>query len=214
MTTPTIRRRPRLAAALLLLLPALIAPACTLQQDHKRMARAFIDGRTPEEALAAAAPDFTIRIGDESTPPIARDQFREMTQWDATLNADADIRDIHARGQTAVAKFHESNDFSRLLGHPGWNATMTFWFDEQKSGGLISEALYVPAPDNQPWQPYLEPALPYLRANYPDQLAAYYPDDTLVMTAESARAWRRVLTDWRKSTDTRTPEVSETASTN
>lgn len=192
---------PRPLGVALAILPALLLPACALQQDHKRMARAFLNGRTADEALAPAATDFEIWFGDTTTPPVSREQFREMIQWDATLNADAEIHSIHARGESAVAVFHEDNDFSRLLGHPGWDATMTFWFDQDQHGGLITSALYQPHPDNEPIEPYLDRALPYLREHHAEQLAAFYPNDTLVTTPESARAWRRMLTDWRQSID-------------
>jgi hypothetical protein len=187
--------RPLLAVALLL--PAVILPACAVQQDHKRMARAFLNGRTAEETLAPASMDFEFYVDTADSEPMTRDQFRDAIQWDVTLNRITDIHQMHSRTNTATAVVHETNDFATLLGHPGWDATMTFYFDDPLHGGLICDALYQPSPDNPPLQPYLDAALPYLRAHHPDTLAEIYPDGTLVMTAETARAWTTLLTEWQ-----------------
>lgn len=188
-------RRALLAA--LLLLPATTLPACAVQQDHKRMARAFLNGQTVEETLAPASMDFRYYVGTADSEPMSRDQYRDALQWDVTLHRTTEIRQIHSRTNTATVAIHQTNDLATLLGHPGWDATITFYFDDPLHGGLITDALYQPSPDNPPIQPYLDAALPYLHANDADTLAAIYPDDHLLKTAETARAWTQLLTDWQ-----------------
>lgn len=185
-------------AALIALAPLALA-ACALQQDHKRMARVFLTSDHADHALATAAHDVELRIGSEDAPPIPRDEFRRREQWDAALNRATTIKSLHSRGVTAVAEVHETNDFARLIDHPGWDATMIFKYDDHTHGGLISDVLYLPDPQTPSWRPYLEPALPYLRQNHADKLARFFPNDQIVYTAESARAWKSMLTAWRES---------------
>lgn len=185
-----------------LLLPGLLLPACAVQQDHKRMARAFLNGRTAAEALAPASMDFRFYLGGPDVPPLTRAAFYDAIQWDTTLRRTADIIRMTSRADTTTALFRETNDLTRLLDHPGWVATITFSFD-RSHGGLITEAIFEPDPANEPIAPYLDAALPYLREHHPETLAAIYPERTLIMTAETARAWVRLLTEWRAATDRR-----------
>ena len=178
----------------------LFVSGCATTQ-HGRARRAverYLSAPTLAAAAALLSPEYQISFGETTAAGVDRAAAVDMLQWDFALNPYRRIDDITVNAQGAVVvRVHEENDFSRLIGFPGWNATSTFTVD---ANGLITSQHYVPDPRQTDWRPYLEPALQWLRQNRPEVLARIFPDGKLVRTAEAAREWVSVLKAWRLAT--------------
>ncbi|HEX7831585.1 MAG TPA: hypothetical protein VF787_18160 [Thermoanaerobaculia bacterium] len=125
------------------------------------------------------------------------DKARTATSlaWDFALDPEYRIDALNASGDTVTVRHHETNDFARLLGFPGWDATSTFIV----SGGLIVSQKYQPVPNQPAWQPYLDKALPWLNEHFPTAMARLYVNGKIVQSDEAAREWVEVLRAWRNS---------------
>ena len=106
-----------------------------------------------------------------------------------------------------TARCHEENDFSRLIDFPGWDATVTWWFD---SRGRISAQLTVSSKHERDFRNWLAPAIPWLREHRPADLDWLYPEGKLQRSPEAAGRWVIVLTEWRTATG-RSPVVIQSA---
>src|SRR5262249_18607011 len=108
------------------------------------------------------------------------------------------ITEFSVNDDAAIVVMHEDNDFSRLIGHPGWDGTITYFFTED---GHIKGSAFTPTPGCNPsWRPYMDAALPWLRENRATELAAVFPDNKLKQDAQGATTWTRILTEWRAAT--------------
>ena len=185
----------RTAAVLL----AFSAAACATTQSGKarRAVERYLSAPALEAASALLAPEYRIWFGERSGAGTDRAAAIAMLQWDFALNPYHRIDEMTVNDGTVVVRVHEENDFSRLIGFPGWNATSTFTVDEN---GLITSQVYVPDPAQADWRPYLEPALTWIRTNRPGVLERIYPGGKLAQTADAAREWVAVLKAWRRAT--------------
>jgi hypothetical protein len=116
--------------------------------------------------------------------------------WDSELHATLRADSIGARGGHVTARVHEDNDFSRLIGHPGWDALLSLEVDE---GGAIVTEVYQPLENAPSWRPYLQRALPWLREHRSAALDRDFAGGRLVESRESAREWRAMLKAWRQA---------------
>jgi hypothetical protein len=135
---------------------------------------------------------FETKEGDGTTKAELADNA-----WDDALHARSRIVALHAEGRTVTVQAHEDNDFSLLLGYPGWDPTITY---EVSPEGRITSALYLPRGGAPSWRASLDAALPWLREHRADSLVRIYPDGKLVRTRETALEWVQVLRDWRQAT--------------
>ncbi len=143
--------------------------------------RSFLASSTLETALAHLVPEY-------------RKTVTAMLAWDYALHPAHTIESMEVRTDTAILRAHETNDFARLLDFPGWTAVRTFRVHE----GRIVASTYDPVPNVPDWRPYLERALPWLRAHRAEALARAYPNERL--NREAAGDWVAMLTDWRAAT--------------
>lgn len=182
-----------------LLFSVILISACATTHEGRirRAVERYLTAATLDEASALLAPEYRIWFGERSGDGIEREAFIDMLRWDFALHPYHRIDELTVRDGTVVARIHEENDFSRLIGFPGWNATSTFTVD---ANGRITSQHYVPDPAQADWRPYLEPALAWIRENRPDALPRIYRDGRLVRTAESAREWVTLLKLWRQAT--------------
>jgi len=123
--------------------------------------------------------------------------LKSFMQWDGPMHPDIRINSYTVNDSVWTVKFLEQNDFTKLIGFPGWKGTMTFTFD---SKGFIAETYYVPDGDNPPYKPYLSPALEWLRKNKPQELNEVYQDNRLIQTEITANKWRELLKQWKNET--------------
>lgn len=162
--------------------PSLASPLTDIQSRNKRNLERYLAADDPAAAQALLAPSYRPR----------------MLDWDTALHPRRTISLLAVNEDAAVAVIHEDNDFSRQIGHPGWDGTITFLFD---GDGAITKTKFTPTPGKNPsWGPYLEPALPWLREHRAQELAAVYVDRHLVQTGDAARTWTKILRDWRAAT--------------
>jgi hypothetical protein len=159
--------------------------------------RQYLSSDNLESAISYLAPDYKLRFDTRPEGGMNRKQVVRMLEWDFALNPQHRIADMQVNGLQVVVRFHEDNDFSLLIGHPGWDAVSTFTVSES---GLITSQLFMPEQGQADWKINLEEALPWLRQNHSDILAKIYPNSRLIQRAETAREWTRILRDWRAAT--------------
>ena len=192
------------ATCITLLFPLTAVPNHTIQPpaSPEETIRKYLAAKTRETALARLASDYRLFFDKKVGTGLSKTQVADMLDWDFALHPKHRIKEMKRYGRQVVVQTHEDNDFSLLIGFPGWDATSTFLVNE---AGLISEQLYVPRPGQPEWKPYLEKALPWLRENRAEALARIYPDNRLKQTAESATEWVKVLREWRQATGQKDP---------
>jgi hypothetical protein len=178
-----------LAAGVLLRCASAHAPAAAVQR--------YLDAQTLGEAASALAPDYTLWFDERRGNGINRASALDMLQWDYALHPRHRVLATSVRGNEVTITLHEDNDFSQLLGFPGWNATSTFVVD---SGGRIASQVYVPKAGQPDWRPYLDAPLAWIREHRPEVLPRIFPDGKLARSAEAAREWVEVLRAWRTAT--------------
>jgi hypothetical protein len=149
------------------------------------------DFRAASDALADG---FRLWFDRREGPGMSAAEMRGLFEWDRACAAELEQRELTFEGDRAIGVFHETNEFARLLGFPGWTARVTFWFDEH---ARIAGQLYEPLPGPS-FEEAFAPALRWLQANRPHELAAVYVDGRIVHSAESAERWLQLLREWRE----------------
>ena len=181
------KRRVWLALALIALLRCASSrtPAATVQR--------YLHATSLDEAASVLGPDYRLWFEERRGAGIDRTATLTMLQWDYALHTRHRVDDLQVHGKEVVATVHEDNDFSLLLGFPGWDATSTFMTDD--SGHIVSQ-LYVPKPGQPDWRPYLDAPLAWIREHEPEVLPRIFPNGKLNQSAEGAKEWVRVLRAW------------------
>jgi len=122
--------------------------------------------------------------------------LQSLQKWDGPLHPDIKIISYSRSRNTWTLRINERNDFTKLIGFPGWKATEVITFDDS---GLISEAMYVPQPNQPNYKDWLKPAVEWLQATAADSLRDVYQNGKLIQTGTTARKWVRLLTRWKHS---------------
>ena len=120
--------------------------------------------------------------------------LQSFQNWDGPLNPDVKILAYAGKDGYWVIKFKEQNDFSKLIGFPGWKGSMIIRFN---ANDLIGETIYVPDPANPSYKPWLQPALDWLEKNFPEELKTVYENKKLVKNEISAHKWKFLLKKWK-----------------
>jgi hypothetical protein len=170
--------------------------ASTTGNDPVRVVRSYLAAQTLEQALSALAPEYRLWFGERSGEGLDRARVAKMLEWDYALHPRHRVSSITANGAEVTAQVHEDNDFSLLLGFPGWDATSTFTVD---ASGRIASQLYVPNGAAE-WRPYLDAPLAWIRQHHPDALPRIFPNGKLAQTRETAAEWVALLRAWRAAT--------------
>jgi len=137
---------------------------------------------------------FLERKGDGKNKAAALQSF---LNWDGPLHPDVTLINYNADGNKWTVEFVEQNDFSKLIGFPGWKGTETIIFNGKKK---IREVLYVPDEDNPPYKKWLQPAVDWLQQNKSHELGEVYQGGKLIQSPEAARKWVELLRLWHKET--------------
>ena len=124
--------------------------------------------------------------------------LRSFLNWDAPLHPDVTILNYSADGNTWKIEFNEQNDFSKLIGFPGWKGTEIIRFNSRKK---IEEVIYIPDPGNPSYKKWLQPVVDWLQKNKPGELDEVYKNGKLVQTSETAKKWISLLQLWHRETD-------------
>ena len=129
--------------------------------------------------------------GDDKTTSLTA-----FNNWDGQLNPDVKILNYLSKDNIWFVRFNEQNDFSKLIGFPGWKGSMSVTFD---SKGLIAETIYFPDSTNPSYKKWLQPALDWLGADSPNELNDVYQNNKLVKTEQAANQWKSLLKKWNDS---------------
>jgi len=121
--------------------------------------------------------------------------LQSFLNWDAPLHPDVTVTSYKVDADTWTVQFLEQNDFSKLIGFPGWKGTETIIFNGKKK---IHEVLYVPDDDNPPYKKWLQPAVDWLQQNKSDELSEVYKGGKLIQTSKTASKWVELLHLWHK----------------
>lgn len=197
----------RLSASATLVALIALAGGCATTHPHQRTLDAYLAARQAGDIDAARrhlAPDARIWFGEKTGPGRPKTLTGGWGAWDIEMHAVNTYDDVAITDETIAATFHERNDFSRLIGFPGWRSRSTFWLDEHDR---ISEQLYEPLPQHPPQSACFDAPLEWARQHRPDVLAEIYPDDQFAPSTETARRWRELLIDWRTDTGLPIPEA-------
>jgi hypothetical protein len=125
--------------------------------------------------------------------------LHSFMSWDGPMHPDIKMLHHSIHGRTCTVDFLEQNDFSKLIGFPGWKGRAVFVFTSKK---YIQRYTYFPDSTNPPYKPYLEPALDWLEKNKPEELKLVYQNKKLVQNQNSAKLWVQLLKQWREQTQT------------
>lgn len=174
----------------------LLVCGCASTRGPVDAVRAYLASQTLEEALSVLAPEYRLWFGARTGEGLDRARVAKMLEWDYALHPRHRVDSLTANGNEVTARVHEDNDFSLLLGFPGWDATSTFTLD---ANGRIVSQLYVPAGSTE-WRPYLDAPLAWIREHHPDALPRVFPNGKLAQTRETAREWVSLLRAWRAAT--------------
>lgn len=182
----------------------LLICGCASTSDPAARVRAYLSSRTLEQALSALAPEYRLWFGSRSGDGLDRARVAKMLEWDYALHPRHRVDSVTVNGSVVTARVHEDNDFSLLIGFPGWDSSSTFTLDEQ---GQIVSQMYVPTGSTE-WRPYLDAPLEWIRQHHPDVLPRIFPNGKLAQTRETAREWVSVLRAWRAATGQPDPTTS------
>ena len=153
-----------------------------VQERNKRTLQQYLSADSPEAAERVLSPTYRPRL----------------LAWDTSLHPHRTVSLLAVNEDAAIAVIHEDNDFSRLIGHPGWDGTLTVLFNPD---GAITATHFTPTPGKNPsWGPYMDAAMPWLREHRAAELEVVFPDHHLRQDAEGARTWARILREWRAAT--------------
>jgi len=123
--------------------------------------------------------------------------LQSFLNWDAPLHPDVHILNHKKSGNTWKVEFNEQNDFSKLIGFPGWKGTEIIRFNRKK---MIDEMIYIPDETNPNYKNWLQPAADWLQKNRPIQFREVYKDGKVIRTSETAKKWISLLQLWQKET--------------
>ena len=157
--------------------------------------KAYLNASTVEQKGRFMAEDFHSYFAERKGK--GEDKKKALAgfqQWDGHLHPDVAILSHEKKENGWLVYFNEQNDFSKLIGYPGWKASMWFSFDRQ---GLIMQTIYFPDTTNLPYKKWLQPAVDWLKIHMPGELNTVYQDNKLVKTEAAATKWKALLQKWR-----------------
>ncbi|MEO0482846.1 MAG: hypothetical protein AAF138_04420 [Planctomycetota bacterium] len=172
--------------------------ACAVQEDRDALLD-FLSADSETEAMSHIADDFalTVQRPDGSLRGLDRAQLEDAVGWNAATNTRYEYRDLWFEGKKAQAVFSETSDFYRLLDEPGWEARLTFRFNDDHKIHTID---YQPISDHAGLGARMSQAIAWAQTNRPNELAAIYANNEIPRDRETARRWVQLLQDWRAAT--------------
>jgi len=167
---------------------------CTNKIYMKKITAYLNAADTTEKSKYLAADFHSFFISKETSGKNKSQALKSFQNWDGPLHPDITIISYSFRDNNWTVYFNEQNDFSKLIGFPGWKGTTTFVFNDD---GLIQETMYAPDSTNLSYKSYLQPAVQWLQKNMPAELSEVYKDGKLIQTEVTAIKWRILLQQWQ-----------------
>jgi hypothetical protein len=161
-------------------------------------ATAYMNASNPEDKSKYMAEGFRSYFAENGKGD-GKNREQVLTsfmEWDGPMHPDIPIQKYTRRKDTFTVYFVEKNDFTKLIGYPGWKGKAEFVFDSKK---MIEEYIYYPDSTNASYKPYLQPAIIWLQKNKSEELAEVYRNGKLVQNEEAAKHWIRLLNEWKKN---------------
>src|SRR5258707_11566727 len=123
------------------------------------------------------ADDYRSFCGERKGPGEYKStSLKSFGEWDAPLHPDITIHEYSLDNDEWKIKFNEENDFSKLIGFPGWGATERITLDDK---GKILESIYIPDKDQPNYKEWLHPAVVWLQEHMADSLQTVYQNGKL-----------------------------------
>jgi len=160
--------------------------------------KTYLNSHTIESKSRYLADDYHSFFIEKKGEGEDKSALQSFLNWDAPLHPDVTILNYTVNGNEWKVEFNEQNDFSKLIGFPGWKGTEIFKFNSQKK---IYEMIYIPNPSNPSHKKWLQPAVDWLQKNKPNELNEVYKNGKLIQSSETVRKWVELLTLWHKETD-------------
>jgi hypothetical protein len=179
--------------------------SCTQKESKKELESLNLvldayKAQTKEEFLNKLSGDYRLFFEAYAGDGISKNELSSMFDWDYSLNPSRTVLDtIYFDEDSVVIRSTEQNDFSRLMGYPGWISQNHFNIEN----GKIYRQLYRSL-DTAEYQTYLKPALEWLLENDSVALVKVYNlnDSALKeMNAENAKIWKNLLSKWKNKAD-------------
>jgi len=174
-----------------------ILTSCTNRIYFHRI-EAYLNAHTVETKEKYMAEDYrSFFIEKKGEGENKEEALQSFLNWDAPLHPDVQILSHKRAGNMSTVEFNEQNDFSKLIGFPGWKGTEIIRFNGKK---MIDEMVYIPDDTNPNYKNWLQPAVDWLQKNKPTELSEVYKDGKLIRTSETAKKWIGLLQLWQKET--------------
>jgi hypothetical protein len=184
----------------------LISIITQAQSEEERLAAvtSFLNAQTAQDRALYMSDDFRFffdeKIGEGEDK---QTWLSDFSNWDEPLHPRVVINRYFPNKvlwetvkNTWTLYVVESNDLSKAIGFPGWDAKLQVTFTRRNK---IKEILLMPSNKNEAsYKTYLKPAVDWLTVHYPDELKKVYDNGKLVKTRESALKWMELLSLWRK----------------
>ena len=173
----------------------MILVSCT-SNVHLRRIKVYLNAYTvdtKEKYMAEEYRSFFMEKKGEGENK--NEALKSFLGWDAPLHPDIHILNYTPDGNMWQVEFNEQNDFSKLIGFPGWKGTEMIRFNTKR---MIDEMIYIPDDSNPNYKTWLQPAVDWLQKNKPTELNDVYKDGKLIRTSETAKKWVLLLQLWRK----------------
>jgi hypothetical protein len=176
---------------------AVFLTACS-NKIYLERAATYMNAMNPEQKSKYMAEGFRSYFAENGKGAgESRDEvLTSFMKWDGPMHPDIPVQNYRRHGNTFTFYFVEQNDFTKLIGFPGWKGKAEFVFDSKK---MIKEYVYYPDSTNSSYKPYLQPAIIWLQKNKSEELAKVYHNGKLVQNEEAAKLWIRLLNEWKKN---------------
>jgi hypothetical protein len=183
------------SAIILWLLAWVPASTCT-NKDYSAKINSYLNAADTLTKSMYMADNFHSFFMNKNGVGKNRTQALESFQnWDGPMHPDVKILSYSFHDSIWLVTFNEQNDFSKLIGFPGWKGTTTFTFN---AAGLIKETVYIPDSTNLSYHPFLQLALVWLQKDKPEALDEVYQNGKLIQTEATAVKWRTLLQEWNR----------------
>jgi hypothetical protein len=177
---------------------SIITISCS-EKEYEARIQDYLNANTIEEKGQWLADEYrSYFFAKEGEGENRTEALASFDNWDGNLHPDVKIinKSVIKKKRKWIVTILEQNDFSKLIGYPGWKATEEITFDHHDK---IIEMIYKPDSTNPPYKKWLQPALDWLKQNQPGELAQIYSDNKLVKTKAAALQWVKVLSEWQKA---------------
>ena len=170
--------------------------ASCINRAYLHRIETYLNAHSPEGKGKYMSEDYRSYFLEKKGEGKNKEQaLQSFLKWDAPLHPDISILNHVVNGNTWKIEFNEQNDFSKLIGFPGWKGTGMIRFNSKK---MIDEMIYIPDDTNPDYKKWLHPAVQWLQKNNPSELNEVYKGSKLIQTPETAKKWVSLLQLWRK----------------